>query len=161
MDLLCDNDECENEATTRYRWPWGDEGVVCDDHRGHTAQLAQQLGRDVSFTSLVTEPAARTPDLSTELTFAKSKLLQFEEWQNAATHTIEELRAELATSKREAAEAAAEHERVLTNLRAEMARRAGGVRAAQVDSDVEAATASTGPTESPRETQSQPKAPRR
>jgi len=73
MDLLCEKDDCENEATFRYRWPWGDEGTVCDYHATTTQQLAQQLGREPALVSLgVPREAAPT---GSELELAKQLLL--------------------------------------------------------------------------------------
>jgi hypothetical protein len=78
MDLLCEKDDCENEATFRYRWPWGDEGVVCDYHAVTTQQLAQQLGREPALVSLghptPSPPAADAPHPEFEL--AKQMLLE-------------------------------------------------------------------------------------
>lgn len=142
MDVLCEKDECEKEATTRYVWPWGDEGFLCDDHRGHTEQLALQLGRVVSFTPLA-PPAAPAPAAShPELELAKRLLLEKD--------------AELEETKGHRDRLIEQNAQLVQDLG--KARR--NVRAAQVDSDVEA-TASTNPTESPREKPSQPTGPRR
>lgn len=74
MDLLCEKEDCEHEATFRYRWPWGDEGVVCDYHATTTQQLAQQLGREPALVSLGVAPTA--PPAGPDLALAKRMLLE-------------------------------------------------------------------------------------
>ncbi len=137
MEVLCEEKDCKEEATTRYQWPWGDEGIVCDGHRGHMVQLAQQLGRDVAFTPLHTTTPAAAPTESPELRLAKAKLLEQEQLLHEQAQTIADLRAEFARSVR------------------------AGRFAAQVDSDVEAPTASTDPAESHHATPSPPTKPQR
>lgn len=78
MDLLCDKENCEKEATTRYAWPWGEEGFVCDDHRAHLESTAAQLGRTIAFSSLLAPPTPTAPasgsDLLEQLTAAHAEL---------------------------------------------------------------------------------------
>ncbi len=125
--MHCANENCENEPTTRYMWPWGDEGVVCDGHRVHMSQLAQQLGRDVAFTALQEPRAAAAAAAvdSPELQLAKAKLLEMEQ-------TIHD------------------NAQLISNLRGELARRArSGLRPEQIDSDVEEAEPSSTTTPAP------------
>jgi hypothetical protein len=80
MDLLCEKEDCDKEATVRYAWPWGEEGLVCDDHRNHLESAAQQLSRSVAFTSLAAAPTDKPPpDLSAELRLAKATMLEQEQ----------------------------------------------------------------------------------
>jgi hypothetical protein len=145
-DLVCS--QCEERATQRYKWAWGEEGLVCDGHRATLQQAADQtVQRTIAFSPLFAPEAPSAPGENPELSFAKAKLLEMEE----------ELHASEATRR-------AQLDRI-HELETELARKdppVRAVRAAQIDSDVEAApTASTGPTESPSATQSQPTKPRR
>ena len=97
MDLLCENEDCDHEATVRYRFPWGKEGVVCDDHLVITQQLAtQQLNCALAVAPLVSAPAPATPpDESPELRFAKAKLLEQEQQIHELEQRVRDLTAEL------------------------------------------------------------------
>jgi hypothetical protein len=94
MDLLCENEDCDKEATVRYRFPWGAEGIVCDDHLFIKQQLAtQQLN-----TTLAVAPLVDVVD-SAELRQAKAKLLEQEQTIHDLQTRNGELVAELAASK--------------------------------------------------------------
>ncbi len=45
----CNVEGCEEKATMRYVWAWGEEGACCDDHRAFLESKSQQLGRGISF----------------------------------------------------------------------------------------------------------------
>ena len=105
MDLLCEKEDCDNEATFRYRWPWGDEGVVCDYHATTTQQLATQLGREPALVSLgqPTAPApdpASTSDLLEQLRTAHAELEHTQSELELAQRRIVELSHELGALKR-------------------------------------------------------------
>jgi len=46
----CNVEGCENKATLRYVWAWGEEGACCDAHRPYLESKATQLGRGIAFT---------------------------------------------------------------------------------------------------------------
>lgn len=76
--MHCTVDDCTNEATTRFAWPWGESGLACDSHRSHLESLAKQVGRDPSFAALrEPEPAKPEPsilDLIAQLRAANNEI---------------------------------------------------------------------------------------
>lgn len=49
MDCTVEN--CEESATHRFVWAWGEEGACCDRHRAELEGKSQQLGRSISFSA--------------------------------------------------------------------------------------------------------------
>lgn len=109
--VTCENKDCRADATFRYRWPWGDEGLVCDLHAVTTQQLALQLGREPALASLT--PPTEAPALhSPELAYAQQLLLEqnakLDEVTRHRDQLIDEnmrLVSEMNRAKREAARA--------------------------------------------------------
>jgi len=50
---------CTNEAVATFTWPWGDNGVVCQQHQVLLHQQAHNLKRQVFVTPM--QPGAPTP----------------------------------------------------------------------------------------------------
>jgi hypothetical protein len=52
---ICDRD-CDKAAVFAYVWAWGESGVCCAEHAAVLQQVAGNLGRSITLTSLVTAP---------------------------------------------------------------------------------------------------------
>ncbi len=57
----CDKAEHTREATHSYRWAWGEEGEVCDEHKVILEQASLRLGRTISFASFMAPPVEPPP----------------------------------------------------------------------------------------------------
>lgn len=71
--MNCTVDNCENRATHRYTWAWGEEGACCDAHRSHLEGQSAQLARGIVFVSLDTRKDY-TPPAVRELSPEEGKL---------------------------------------------------------------------------------------
>ncbi len=61
----CNVENCENKASSRYVWAWGEEGACCDAHRAALESKSSLLQRSIAFTSLETRKDYKTPVLET------------------------------------------------------------------------------------------------
>jgi hypothetical protein len=93
-----DGNACDLDSTHRFRWPWGDEGPICENHVAIYRTRASQLGREVDIQALVRREYV-TPHLKglpKEVGELQMKLVEARDAIRAKDETISELRARIA-----------------------------------------------------------------